>query len=189
LIFENRYKIDIHYSDTYTISSTMTNQGKYTFFDAAYGENGFLSVGYNSRIRTDSNTYSNAAGYIVHSANRIVFRDELGDDMVDMDVLKVDMDFVTARFPSLENEIEWAQPSKTVCYVANIYKFDQNRRLLDMLLATGESVIVFANENNFGAGIGFSIDDAMDNVPDWGDNMLGKILMNLRTLYKAEMQT
>jgi ribA/ribD-fused uncharacterized protein len=185
---ENRHKIDIDYPNDYVTNNMMSNQNKYTFFDAAYGENGFLSVGYNSRIYTDSKTYPNAAGYIMDSANEIVHDDGLDDEMIDVDLLKIEMDCVTARFPSLEDEIDWMEPSKTVCYAANIYKFDQNCGLLGMLLGTNDNTIVFANENNFGAGIGFSIDDAMENESDWGDNMLGEILMKLRGLYRAEMQ-
>lgn len=186
--FENRYKTNIQYSNNYTTDNAMTNQNKYTLFDRADGQNGFLSVGYVSGIYTGTITYPSAADYISDTARTMVYSNGCDDDMVDTDSLKIVMDFVMNRFPSLENEIDWMEPSKTVCYAANIYKFDQNCGLLGMLLATNDNTIVFANENNFGAGIGFSIDDAMENESDWGDNMLGEILMKLRSLYRAEMQ-
>jgi predicted NAD-dependent protein-ADP-ribosyltransferase YbiA (DUF1768 family) len=188
LIFENHYKIDTYYPNNYTTDNMTTNQHGYTLFDGANGENGFLSVGYVSMIHTDLDSFSSAAEYIVKSAHDMVHSDGMGNNMVDVDLLKAEMDVVTTRFPSLENEIDWMDPSKTVCYAANIYKFDQNPELLDMLLSTGGTVIVFANKDNFGAGVGFSIENAMANQLEWGNNMLGGVLMRLRDLYKTEMQ-
>ena len=50
-------------------------------------------------------TYPSAADYISDTARTMVYSNGCDDDMVDTDSLKIVMDFVMNRFPSLENEI------------------------------------------------------------------------------------
>lgn len=183
LIFENHYNID---NDNASYDM-MTIDYEYTLFDGATGQNGFLSVGYNSMISTDFNTYPSAAEYITTCARNFVTVDAFNDEIVDIGLLKDEMDFVINKFPSLRDEIDWMDPARVACYSANIYKFDQNPELLVRLLGTNEFIIVFANEDNRGVGIGFSIEDAMVNQLRWGGNMPGGTLMRLRDLYKTEM--
>lgn len=54
----------------------------------------------------------------------------------------------------------------------------------EYLLSTGNREIVEASPVDNIWGIGFSSDNAMENVDKWGQNLLGKTLMKVRTILK-----
>lgn len=60
-----------------------------------------------------------------------------------------------------------------------IAKFRQNPKLLELLKYTRGKMLVEASPYDRVWGIGFSSDDAMDNIDSWGENLLGKILTEL----------
>lgn len=66
------------------------------------------------------------------------------------------------------------------CYA----KFSQNDKLKDFLLSTGNHEIVEASPVDNIWGIGFSSDNAMENIDKWGQNLLGKTLMKVRAVLK-----
>ena len=67
---------------------------------------------------------------------------------------------------------------------ANLFKFSQNQRLKEILLATGDREIVETSPNDRVWGIGFDTEHALDNLAKWGENRLGKALMRVREQLK-----
>lgn len=63
-------------------------------------------------------------------------------------------------------------------------KFLQNPELKAKLLATGEKILVEASPYDKIWGIGFNKSDALVNKSKWGQNLLGKVLMEVRDKLK-----
>lgn len=84
------------------------------------------------------------------------------------------------KVKDFDNEL-WDKHKEDFMYNACYAKFSQNDELKDFLLNTGNREIVEASPVDNIWGIGFSSDRAMENIDKWGQNLLGKTLVNVRT--------
>jgi predicted NAD-dependent protein-ADP-ribosyltransferase YbiA (DUF1768 family) len=182
-IIENHHTTN----STCAILNMSVSMGKYVFFNKPEEENGFLSMRYDASITVDGVIYCSAWSLGAKITRDTVLADDYGNRVVNVNCLKAEIDFVTARFPLIKDHINWIDPITIVMYSACIRKFDQNPALLIKLMRTGSNEIVFSNEDSIGNGIGFTADDAIANCNKWGNNSLGKILMRLRESYMGEM--
>ena len=80
----------------------------------------------------------------------------------------------------------WDKKKFEIVKRGNIYKFEQNPRLKDYLLQTGDKILVEASPFDTIWGIGMSQDDVhIDDIYKWrGENLLGFALMEVRDLLK-----
>ncbi len=78
------------------------------------------------------------------------------------------------------NEESWAKIREQVAFDTILYKFEQNKKLRQVLLETGQAELVEASPSDRIWGIGFSEKDAPDYRYQWGENLLGKALMQVR---------
>lgn len=83
------------------------------------------------------------------------------------------------KVKNFNNEL-WDKHKEDFMFNACYAKFSQNDKLKDFLLSTGNHEIVEASPVDNIWGIGFSSDNAMENVDKWGQNLLGKVLMKVR---------
>ncbi len=76
---------------------------------------------------------------------------------------------------------EWNMKSMDVMYRAVKLKFEQNPYLKEKLLETGSKLLVEASpfDRHWGVGISMNSPD-ITNRSKWGENRLGKILMEIR---------
>ena len=74
----------------------------------------------------------------------------------------------------------WDENCDGVVEKGNLLKFQQDQKLKDILLATGDRMLVETSPNDKVWGIGFNTEDALGNESEWGDNKLGKALMKVR---------
>ena len=76
----------------------------------------------------------------------------------------------------------WDSCKYEIVYNGNHAKFTQNPDLMAKLKATGDAVMAEASPSDINWGIGMSADDPKAKQPDqWqGENLLGKILMEIR---------
>jgi ribA/ribD-fused uncharacterized protein len=74
----------------------------------------------------------------------------------------------------------WDKMSYHIVFTGCIFKFKQNPKMLEKLLSTGDKILVEASPYDRIWGIGYSEEDALDNIESWGYNKLGKVLMNVR---------
>lgn len=87
------------------------------------------------------------------------------------------------KVKNFNNEL-WDIHKENFMYNACYAKFSQDTELKDFLLSTGNSEIIEASPVDNIWGIGFSSDKAMENIDKWGQNLLGKCLMKVRTILK-----
>lgn len=81
------------------------------------------------------------------------------------------------------NYSKWNKYKFNIVYNACVAKFTQNIELMAILLES-DGIIAEASPYDKVWGIGFNIDDADNNKSNWGENLLGKILMKIRDEYE-----
>lgn len=83
---------------------------------------------------------------------------------------------------------KWAMVSYPIMIAVNAEKYNQNPRLREKLLATSDKTLVEASPYDKIWGIGLSEDDdrCLDEHQWQGMNLLGKALMQVRTLLKQQ---
>ncbi|EMD32719.1 hypothetical protein CERSUDRAFT_87736 [Gelatoporia subvermispora B] len=86
------------------------------------------------------------------------------------------------------DEQVWERERERVVREGNLEKFRQNAREREMLLGTGERMIVEASPRDRIWGVGFKEENAMRNRERWGLNLLGKALMEVRAIMRAEAE-
>lgn len=74
----------------------------------------------------------------------------------------------------------WDEVKSAVVLAGSIAKFGQNADLKRKLLATGNRELAEAAKMDRVWGIGFSAKDALSHRGQWGENRLGKALMEAR---------
>lgn len=90
-----------------------------------------------------------------------------------------------AKQKELGREVKYYKDSLWVSIRYNIVKnaisekFKQNKDLEDYLKSLKGYTIVEASSQDRVWGIGFEEDDALENIDNWGQNLLGKILTDL----------
>lgn len=87
------------------------------------------------------------------------------------------------KVKNFNNEL-WDIHKENFMYNACYAKFSQNAKLKDFLLGTDNSEIIEASPVDNIWGIGFSSDKAMENIDQWGQNLLGKCLMKVRAVLR-----
>lgn len=78
------------------------------------------------------------------------------------------------------DQAKWDERCDAIVEEGNFLKFSQNEEMGEMLLGTGDREIVETSPNDKMWGVGFNSDDALDHVGEWGQNRLGKALVNVR---------
>jgi hypothetical protein len=77
----------------------------------------------------------------------------------------------------------WDEIKSDVVIAGNLAKFGQNKALKEVLLSTGRRILAEAASEDSVWGIGFTAEEArrMNNEERWGENRLGKALMEVRS--------
>ena len=74
---------------------------------------------------------------------------------------------------------------RIVCEI-NYAKAKHNRVFQEYLLSTNNEILVEASPYDRIWGIGYNAQDAIDNIDNWGQNLLGKALMHTRDKLNSE---
>lgn len=80
------------------------------------------------------------------------------------------------------DDSKWSKVCYEIMYKINYEKYFQNTRLKNILLNTGDKMIIEANPKDTRWGIGLSAEDdrVLDESQWQGENLLGKVLMQVR---------
>lgn len=78
------------------------------------------------------------------------------------------------------DKTHWAKVREQVAFDAVWHKFNNNAKLRDFLLETADKVIVEASPSDRIWGIGYAEQDALGYRFQWGQNLLGQALMQVR---------
>jgi ribA/ribD-fused uncharacterized protein len=82
----------------------------------------------------------------------------------------------------------WEETCQDIVFEANYAKFTQHEDLKEMLLNTGDNILVEASPFDRVWGIGFDEANAMKNEDNWGRYLLGKVLMEVRDQIRKEQK-
>ena len=74
----------------------------------------------------------------------------------------------------------WDRHKREIMMIGLLEKFRQNLDLLNQLLEEDCDEFVEASPYDRIWGIGYNADNALDNIQDWGENLLGKIITEIR---------
>ncbi len=80
----------------------------------------------------------------------------------------------------------WTKHADEVVTEGNWFKFSQNEALKEVLLESGDREIVEASPDDKIWGIGFKSEEAEGRESEWGNNGLGKALMEVRQRLRRE---
>ncbi|KAG9127964.1 hypothetical protein FRC07_006981 [Ceratobasidium sp. 392] len=152
-------------------------------------EHGYLSPWYHTQFKsTEPNgstfTYHSAEQYMVHRKGLLF----APNSAVTHDVLKVtnphEIRALGRKVPNFD-EATWAKQKLSVVTMGNYLKFSQDPGLKGLLLGTGSRDLVEANPYDRLWGIGYDAKEASANKARWGENLLGRALVNVRKAIKA----
>jgi hypothetical protein len=84
------------------------------------------------------------------------------------------------------NDDYWSKVRFDVMYEVNFLKYNQNEDLKNKLLATGDKILVEVNPRDsiWGIAMDENNPDILDETKWKGQNLLGKVLMNVRSELK-----
>ncbi|KAF8444234.1 hypothetical protein BGX38DRAFT_1198798 [Terfezia claveryi] len=83
------------------------------------------------------------------------------------------------QVPNFDEDI-WEAHRFEIVKWGNYLKFTQNKELKQLLLGTGDRELVEASPRDWIWGVGFGAKNAEQNRDRWGQNLLGKALMEVR---------
>jgi len=145
---------------------------KYHFF-----WNGKLSNWYDSEFIINGLNFSCIEQYMMYM-KAVTFGDsEIADKI--MSELNPAKQKELGRHVNNYNDSIWSTIRYDIVKKGIIEKFKQNKDLQEYLKNLKGYTIVEASSEDRVWGIGFEEDDALENIDNWGQNLLGKILTDL----------
>lgn len=177
---ENRYNVDPDWESKYIHMKHPVKKNNYVFFWKDNGKNGYLSNWYQCKFVIDDFEYLHVEQYMMaqkaklfHDSARYTAILRATDQQECKALGKLVSHFESATWKSARYEIVKA---------GNRAKYEQNPYLKTALLDTGDAILAEASPKDTIWGIGLDAKDAsVIDVDKWpGENLLGKILMELR---------
>ena len=86
------------------------------------------------------------------------------------------------------DEAVWNKIKSDVVVLGNMNKFSQNKNLRILLLSTNKRLLAEAASEDRVWGIGFTEKEAGSDQSRWGENRLGKALMEVREKLASELE-
>ena len=74
----------------------------------------------------------------------------------------------------------WDESKYMIMYIGLKAKFEQNLKIKEQLLKEDCDLFVEASPYDRIWGIGYNEEDALDNIDTWGENLLGRIITDVR---------
>ena len=141
-----------------------------------------------SEFTEDEQSYTCTEQYMMASKAR-VFSDEETEEAIMEASDPKQMKALGRKVRNFDAET-WDRVKYSIVLAGNYYKFTQNQKMMDILLATGDKVLVEASPLDTIWGIGYSKSNpAASDAASWrGLNLLGFALMEVRDEIKAVYQ-
>jgi len=145
---------------------------------------GEFSQWYPSTFEIDGTTYNCAEQYMMEQ-KALFFDDVLSADMIMASTSPREQKAFGRKVQNFDAD-KWMEVCYDVVVKANIAKFSQNPKLLEVLLNTGDIEIVEASpyDKIWGIGLGENDPRAQDKSQWDGLNLLGKAVMETREKLK-----
>ena len=131
-------------------------------------------------------TYNCAEQYMM-DYKALYFNDTASSDKIRLSDSPAEMQKL-GRLVKNFNPKEWDAVKLSTVVVANYEKFTQNKDLKEILLSTGDKILVEGSPYDSIWGIGLAWDNRLiDDPANWqGQNLLGKALMTVREMIQNE---
>ena len=154
---------------------------QFVFFCSHKGRTGYLSNWFSSNFELDGIKFNCVEQAMMHG-KAVLMGDQ---DAANLVLTLTDPKTIKALGRSVKNfdPKKWDENKRQVVKRALIAKFTQNKELGEKLKATGSNVLVEAAHYDTVWGIGLSEDHPDARSPEkWpGENLLGKLLMEVRS--------
>lgn len=155
------------------------NKGYLFFYSPKVKQTGFLSQWFYNTIEEDGISFNCAEQYMMYKKAKL-----FGDNIIAERILNTRSPSgqrKKGRFVLDFDKDIWEEHKYEIVKQGNRLKFQQNVDLKKKLLETKEKVLVEASPSDRIWGIGMSVGNPNVHYPEtWGQNLLGKILMELR---------
>lgn len=163
--------------------------GEMIGFYHEYEEYGCFSNWYKVDFEYAGIKYSSVEQYMMFQKVSMFYQYELADAIMETDDPAVIKKLGQTRFSNFNKHV-WDSLAYTIVKRGVKAKFAQNEELLNILLSTGESVLMECSATDLIWGIGVDIDseDIYDPLKWRGQNQLGRILMSVRDELKEELK-
>ena len=149
-----------------------------TYFWKPNEENGFLGNWFSSDFILNDIKYCNVEQYFMHQ-KALQFNDLHSAELImrttDPNLMKRLGSRITPFVESIWDSVRYAIMKEAI-----FAKFNQNRDLLELLISTQDNELVEASPYDKIWGVGFDKYNANKNRNKWGNNLLGKALMEVR---------
>lgn len=153
------------------------------FEDSDTNEYGFLSLDWAVQLQMDSTMYNSAKQALAAELAK-QFNDQTHLEEILLAESPNEISYSLDDVPGDKdsNEIKWNEITKKLLYDINMIKFSQYPELSNRLLETKSAILGAYQPDDTLIGIGLSIDRLESKNPvNWtGQNLLGKILMEIR---------
>jgi ribA/ribD-fused uncharacterized protein len=157
---------------------------EYLFFWSDKDIVGYLSNFYPSTFTVDKLTYNCSEQYFMKKkqelfdSTNLVLATKIMNETNPKNIKKY------GRQVKNFSEETWNLHKRNAMYSGVFAKFLQNPDLKAKLLATGNKTLVEASPYDKIWGIGYTKLDALKNKDSWGQNLLGQVLMEVRSKIK-----
>lgn len=147
-------------------------------YDEPYG---FLSQWYDCAFEHEGVRYHSAEMWMMVQKAKLFGDEEIAQSMLRAKTPK-EHKSLGRKVRNFDHKL-WDENKFRIVEEGNWWKFTkskENAQLKDFLLATGDRELVEASPYDRIWGIGFNHNCAEENRDDWGGNLLGKAIMNVR---------
>ncbi|KAG8706539.1 hypothetical protein FRC08_000993 [Ceratobasidium sp. 394] len=154
-------------------------------------EHGYLGQWYPSVfVSTESDgptsfTYENAEQFMMHRKGLLFAPDSPATAAILETTDPRDIKALGRKIPNFDDDI-WKRERMNIVIRGTYLKFIQNEDLKNQLLATGDKELVEASPRDRVWGVGFGAKQAPVKRANWGANLLGKALMEVRERIRKE---
>lgn len=149
-------------------------QVKYKFF---WNSDSYFSNWYKCKFTVNGITFNCAEQYMMYQ-KAILFDDKHIARRILNEVSPAEQKRLGREIKKFDHFI-WNNVKKDIVKKGLYQKFAQNPKLKDYLLKHKGYIMVEASPYDRIWGIGYQENNALDNINNWGENLLGKILTEL----------
>lgn len=139
--------------------------------------NGPFSNWYPSKFTMDNMTFNCGEQFMMYM-KAMTFKDLSSADEIMKTQSPKEQKAIGRKVKNYDNE-KWAEVRYDIVKEGLREKFRQNTDLRQFLCSKSDCIIVEASPYDRIWGIGYDEDNAMEHMDNWGENILGKIMMDL----------
>lgn len=159
----------------------MLNEDNFLGFHRENEEYGFLSNWYRAKFEYAGRKYVHSEQYMMYQKAMLFSQFEIADQIMKTEDPEKCQQLGGTKFPNWDGEL-WNKVKYRIVRRGVKAKFIQNPELKNKLLDTGNKLLAecSASDDIWGIGIGIKDENRFDVLKWRGENLLGRILMDVR---------